>query len=248
MSDISQVAGKVKETTFLADLLQEFVARGLGSLPGRETTITLVGLLLEHHPDWKSNPPPDYEIARLLRTSPRKIRNIRDEISYRDNKRDDEWCRNELIRILQHAERLTDRKFVTFQIDDGLVRDFAQKHVRENWGIVEHGMNASVVKISGPAFVALVMAVMTEGERQGLIEAIPVEASEEVQEEGPVKSPIRLCVESFAKKAGEEAGKQSIRLAFSLLTGGLSEITNALEVVKDVFKDSAENGGDSDGI
>ena len=53
----------------------------MGSLPGRETTIAVVGLLLKHHPGWQDNPPQDYEIARLLRTSPRKIRNIRDEIS-----------------------------------------------------------------------------------------------------------------------------------------------------------------------
>ena len=51
MNDIKDVAAKVKETEFLNELLKEFVVRGLGSLPGRETTITLVGLLLKHHPD-----------------------------------------------------------------------------------------------------------------------------------------------------------------------------------------------------
>ncbi|MCY3873710.1 MAG: hypothetical protein OXF88_05400 [Rhodobacteraceae bacterium] len=165
---------------------------------------------MEHYSDWKSNPPSDYEIARLLRTSPRKIRNIRDELSYRDIKHGDKWCRNEIVRILQNAERLQEGKLISFQIDDGLVRDFAQKHVRENWGIVEHGLNSSIAKISGPAFAALVMAVMPEGERQKLIDEIQDETSAKVQEEGPVKTPTRLFVESFAKRAGEKVGKKSV--------------------------------------
>lgn len=41
MNDISDVAKEIKDTPFLAELLQEFVSRGLGSLPGRETTTTL---------------------------------------------------------------------------------------------------------------------------------------------------------------------------------------------------------------
>ena len=237
MSDIADIVEKVKETNFLADLLQEFVARGLGSLPGRETTITLVGLLLKHHPDWQNSPPRDYEIARFLRTSPRKIRNIRDEISYRDSDRDDTWCRQRLMDILKNAERLREGKFVSFQIDDGLVRDYAQKLVRENYGVFEQGLNASIVKISGPAFAALVLAIMPEDERQALIGEVLKEGQDEKQDTGQSKTPIRIFVESFAKKAGEEAGKQSTRLAFSLLTGGLSEIGNALEVVREVFND-----------
>ena len=243
MSDIVQVVAKVKDTDFLADLLQEFVVRGLGSLPGRETTITLVALLLKHHPDWQNNPPRDYEIARLLRTSPRKIRNVRDEIGYRDSARDDDWCRKQLIEILKHAERLKEGKLVTFQIDDGLVRDYTQKLVRENYGIFEQGLNASIVKISGPAFAALVLAVMPEDELQALIREFIDDGQDEDQEVGQTKTPIRLFVESFAKKAGEEAGKQSTRLAFLLLTGGLSEIGNALEVVREVFNDQLEHGG-----
>ena len=139
--------------------------------------------------------------------------------------------------ILKNAERLREGKFVSFQIDDGLVRDYAQKLVRENYGVFEQGLNASIVKISGPAFAALVLAIMPEDERQALIGEVLKEGQDEKQDTGQSKTPIRIFVESFAKKAGEEAGKQSTRLAFSLLTGGLSEIGNALEVVREVFND-----------
>ena len=235
MNDIKDVAVKVKETEFLNELLKEFVVRGLGSLPGRETTITLVGLLLKHHPDWKNNSPEDYEIARLLRTSPRKIRNIRDEIGYRDSSRDDVWCKERLVEILETAECLHDETFVSFQIDDGLVRDYTQKLVRESCGIIDYGFNKSIIKISGEKFAALVLAIMPEDKQQELIGTIPEKIREESQDDRQSKTPIQLFVDSFAIKAGEEAGKKATTLAFSVLTGGLSEISNAVEVIKGVL-------------
>ena len=237
MSDITNVAAQLKNTDFLTDLIQEFVDRGLGSLPGRETTIAVVGLLLKHHPGWQDNPPQDYEIARLLRTSPRKIRNIRDEISYRDSERDEEWCRERLIGILGRAEHLSEGKYISFQIDDGLIRDYTQKLVRENYGVVERGLNASIVKISGQAFAALVLAVMPEEKREAIINEIPEEKREERQDERKSKTAIRLFVESFATKAGEKAGEESAKLAFTVLTGGLNHIDKALEVIKEIFQD-----------
>ena len=57
MSEMSKIAADLRNTSFLEDLLGAFVDRGLGSLPGRETTIALVQLLLEHHPKWKKRPP-----------------------------------------------------------------------------------------------------------------------------------------------------------------------------------------------
>ena len=237
MRSIVDVAEKVRGTNFLAELLKEFVGRGLGSLPGRETTITLVELLLKYHPGWQQNPPRDYEVARLLRTSPRKIRNIRDEISYRDTGRDDEWCRQQLIKTLNNAERLREGKTVSFQIDDGLVRDYAQKLVRENYGVFEQGLNASIVKVSGQAFAVLVLAVMPQDKQDELIREFAEAGQSEERDVQNEKTPIRLFVESFATKAGEEAGKQSSRLAFSLLTCGLAEISNAVEIVREVFND-----------
>ena len=235
MNKITDVAEKVKETEFLNELLTQFVERGLGSLPGRETTITLVDLLLTYHPDWKNNSPEDYEIARLLRTSPRKIRNIRDELGYRDRSRDDAWCRQRLIDILNTAKRIHDETFVWFQIDDGLVRDYTQKLVRESCGIIEYGFNKSIIKISGEQFAALVLAVMPEEKQQELIGTIPEKIREENQDDRQSKTPIQLFVDSFAKQAGKEAGKKATNLAFSVLTCGLSDIGEAVKVIKGVF-------------
>ncbi len=233
--EIRDIAEQVKNTQFLNDLLEEFVIRGLGSLPGRETTIALVKLLLDHHPDWKENPPADYEIARLLRTSPRKIRNIRDEIGYRDTKRDDDWCKKQLKEEVLRAERVQDGNYVTFQIDDGLVRDYARKLVRDNYGVFESGLNTAIVKISGQAFIALALSVIPDSDKDTLLASLPKEIEDTHQDERIEKNPIRLFVESFADSAGKEAGKQTIDLAFTVLTGGTNQISKAVNMIKNLF-------------
>ena len=138
-------------------------------------------------------------------------------------------------KLLKTAECLNDETFVSFQIDDGLVRDYTQKLVRESCGIIDYGFNKSIIKISGGTFAALVLAVMPEDKQQELISTIPEKIREESQDDRQSKTPIRLFMDSFAKEAGKEAGKKATNLAFFVLTGGLSEISNAVEVIKGVL-------------
>ena len=141
-----------------------------------------------------------------------------------------------MIDILQTAERLGNGKYVTIQIDDGLVRDYAQKLVRENYGVFEQGLNATIVKFSPKSFTALVLAVMPEDEQQKLIEAIPEEVRQKCQDERQSKTPIRLFIEGFSESAGQEAGKQFAKLPFTILTGGLNNIDEALGIIKETIQ------------
>lgn len=75
---------------------------------------------------------------------------------------------------------------------------------------------------------------MPEDKQQELIGTIPENIREKSQDDRQSKTPIRLFMDSFAIKAGEEAGKKATKLAFSVLTGGLSEISDAVEVIRSV--------------
>lgn len=230
---IRGITTDLKETDFLFNFIEEFIHRDLGRLPGRETLIAIIRLLLESHPTWKANPPSDYELARLFRISNRKLRNIRDEISYRDNKHDDEWCKVQLKICLEKAEKISDGGFVIFQINDALVRDYAQRLVQTNYGFFEQGFRSDVIKLSGNTFAALTISLLPEATKNKLLQSINVKKSND----NPLgKTIIRLFLENFAESAGSEAGKLTVRLGFSILSGGLSEISNALSIVKSLPK------------
>lgn len=226
---LQDLSAKLSETGFLQDLLSEFVIRGLGSLPGRETTISIVRLLLKHNPEWTGKPPKDYELARLLRTSPRKIRNIRDELAYRDESRTESELKQELKQLLKKAEKLNDGTFVAFQIDDGLLRDFAADLVRQNAGIIESGINGKVVKLSGKTFLALTISILGSD----CADKIQEELKDQIQITQSEHSFSRIFFESLVKSAGDEIGRKGVSIGFSLLSGGLSD---AIVVIKGLLQ------------
>ena len=220
--NIDNLANNLRDTNFTRDLLDRFIERGLGSLPGRETTIALVDLLLQHHPDWRDTPPAEYEIARLLRTSPRKIRNILDELSYRDHTKTDDWCRDRLREILLNSEAVDDQTYLTVQIDDGLVRDFATKTVRKLNGVIEHGFNSSLVRLTPKMFLTLAVEVLDQSDLQ----LFKTELTQHglLRGQSPDYDDIkRIFLKSLAEGAGKEAGTKIVGIGFGLLTGGISE-------------------------
>jgi len=78
------------------------------------------------------------------------------------------------------------------------------------------------------------LSVIPDTEAKALLKALP-HKKEHIE-----KSPIRIFVESFARSAGKGAGKQSIDLAFTVLTGGANHIPNAIDIVKDIVKKSLQ--------
>lgn len=228
MIDLKSIVEELRKTNFLYDLLETLIERGLGTLPARETALTFVDLLLKYNPEWKNRPPEDYELARLLKTSPRKIRTIRDDLAYRDTSKDDNWCREKLSSLLLNAERIKEGEYVSFEIDDGLLREYAKKQVRDHYGVFDTGINNSVVKISGNSFLILATSLLEDDARNKLIASIP--------QKDAGKSSVKKFIENFMQAAGNQAGKKTVDLGFTILTGGLSDVIPAIEMVTSIFK------------
>jgi len=235
VDNLESIAASLKETDFLKQLLATLVERGLGTLPARETALTFIDLLFKHHPEWKTSPPGDYELARILKTSPKRIRSIRDDLSYRDDKKSEDWCKKSLAEILRSAERVKEGDYIVFQVDDGLLRDYAQKLVRKNEGIFEAGFVSSTIKISGKSFIGLALLLLDDDAREKVLASIPEDKKNEVKESSKTNNPLRVFVESFVKGAGAQAGKKAVDLGFTLMTGGLSDVSSAIEVIKGFF-------------
>ncbi|EBA04044.1 hypothetical protein RB2150_06073 [Rhodobacterales bacterium HTCC2150] len=233
---LEETSKELNATNFNQDLLSIFIRNGFGALPKREIELTLLELLMKHAPNTVGSSPAIYSLARNLRLSPKRLQGLLDEIAYRDEAKTDDWCIAQLKSALQKAEKIQSGGAIQFQIDDGLVRDFAVAQVRAGYGIVDHSFNSAIIKLTGDKFAALAIELMDAGDQKKLMAQIPKPDQTKEQDKQETKSPIRLFVDAFATKAGETAGKKSVDLGFAIITGGFSE-------AKDVF-DKFIGGGE----
>lgn len=228
----SDITSLIHTEAFCREFFTVFVRNGYGSLPKREIDLLVLRLMIAHWRDGADSFRQTYDLARRLKLSPRRLRSMLDELAYRDDAKNDEWCRQQLKTALKSAEKIKDETWVHLQIDDGLVRDFATAKVREQFGIVDTSFNSAIIKLSGEKFVALVLSVVDQDIQRSVLTSIETVSSNVEADQQKSKNPIRLFVDAFAESAGEEAGKKSVSLGFTLLSGGLSDISS---IVKSVF-------------
>lgn len=68
--------------SFTREFLEKYTAVGFGALSKREVDLLLIQLLQKHLPGFQNMT--DFDAALRLRTTKRKIRGLRDEVSFRD--------------------------------------------------------------------------------------------------------------------------------------------------------------------
>lgn len=234
----ADLAAKLKHTDFIEKLLAGYINQGFGQMPARQMQLLLLELLTKEIPDWKRNPPV-WDMSRKLRISPKRLRGLLDDIAYMDTEKTDDWCATELQKILSNDHELVaDGKAIRVQIDDGLVRDYAISQVRERFGLVEFGMNSSIIELSGEKFAMLAISLLDENDAAKLIESIG-----QIDEGTPKdRAAYKLFIDEFTKAAGKEAGTKLTRLALAAVTFGATE---AIDLVnKAMLNNGEETGGE----
>lgn len=138
---------------------------------------------------------------------------------------DEETLKAHLRELLKTGERIKDGNYVAIEIDDGLVRAYARQLSRANMGIVEQGNAGSIIKLSGQQYATLCLALFEENDVQQLMDAVDELTDEPSQAPAVVgKTLAAKAVERFVLAGSDRAGQRSVDLAFTVLTGGLSEL------------------------
>ncbi|MFC4726515.1 hypothetical protein AB6B38_14645 (plasmid) [Glycocaulis abyssi] len=120
---------------FAKAFVEQYIAVGFGVLTKREIDLLVLKLLHKHAEDF--NHLTDFDVARKLRTTKRKIRSLRDELSFREAGEDVELSK-QLRKVLKHAEVLkSDNSMVMVQIDDAVLRGYAERVLRSQFAIVD---------------------------------------------------------------------------------------------------------------
>lgn len=225
----SDLAAKLKETDFIEELLNGYISQGFGQMPARQMQLLILELLTKKISDWERNPPV-WDMSRKLRISPKRLRGLLDDIAYMDTEKTDDWCAAELKKILtEDHEKVANGKAIRVQVDDGLVRDYAISQVRKRFGLVEFGMNSSIIELSSEKFAMLAISLLEEEEAATLIESI-----DQINKDTPKdRAAYKLFIDEFAKASGKEAGTKLTKLALAVLTLGATE---AIDFVNGVLK------------
>ena len=216
---------------FTNEFLNRYTSVGFGALSKREVDLMLLQLLQNHLPDFKDKT--DFDAAIMLKTTKRKIRGLRDEISFREG-HDDENLDARLKEILLKAEVIADNQnMVMVQIDDAVLRGYAEKIVRSEFGIVDSSFNSSIMKLSGEKFLLLAYSVLDESERVEADKAIAKLGNSSDAKSDKKKSAFVQFKDGFIFGAGSRSGQLCVSGALALLTNGASLLLDGIEPVKE---------------
>lgn len=217
---------------FANAFLKRYTNVGFGALPKREVDLMLLQLLQVHLPGFKEKS--DFDTAIFLKTTKRKVRGLRDEISFREGHVEGDLS-GRLRDVLKTAEMLKDSEsMVMVQIDDAVLRGFAEKIIRSKFGVVDSSFNSQILKISPEKYLLLACELLNEDERN-VAEAAILEiynTQGETPEAG--KSLFQLFNEGIVIGVGQTTGRLLASGAIALLTNGASLFLEGAEPVRQV--------------
>ncbi|WP_171208845.1 MULTISPECIES: hypothetical protein [unclassified Ruegeria] len=216
---------------FARDFLDRYTAVGFGALSKREVDLLLIQLLQKHLSGFHAKS--DFDAALMLRTTKRKIRGLRDEVSFREARSED-YLNSSLRAELKRAEVLpSDHGMVKIQLDDAVLRGYAEKLVRSEFGIVDGSFNSAILQLSGEKYLLLCLSVLSAEEREQAQQALAEIQPPEPQAGEQGKTLFTQFKEAFVAGAGQQAGKLCVSGAMALATGGASVILETTEPLKD---------------
>jgi hypothetical protein len=162
-------------------------------------------------------------LAAKLRVSQRKARALLDELELRQPVRDpavlDRALRDEVLFPYLRARRLSLSKQsdrIEFHIDRLVLRERFRQIVREQYGLVERGLDGTLLSVEPEVFITVVLELT--GVKP---DSLPVKTSSAPSDRQV--SVFRLFAEEFAKSAGKTAGSRAVEWAERLMTAGLSD-------------------------
>jgi hypothetical protein len=224
--------------SFAREFLEKYTAVGFGALSKREIDLLLIQLLQKHLQGFQDMS--DFDAALTLRTTKRKIRGLRDEVSFREA-RDEDYLNINLRSELKRAEVLpSEHGTVKIQLDDAVLRGYAEKIVRSEFGIVDSSFNSAILQLSGEKYLLLCLTVLTPDERAQAERALGEFYPDQPRLEGQHGNLFAQIRRAFVVGAGEQAGKLCVSGAMALVTGGASIFLESAEPLTDAGRGIGE--------
>lgn len=213
---------------FAGGFLESYLKEGFASLPKREIDLLILKLLLKNKAAWKVARPTAFELAKQLKVKRGRVLSMLDELSYRQA--DENEALAKLVDILTSIDPVSAAGHqVKFQVEDGFVRECAKEIIRDDYGVVDTSFDSTIVTLSSDKFFFLASKLVDTKKQERLKKDLEKYAGSI----GPSseESIAKVFARNFVAGAGKEAGTRAVRLGFTLLTGGLSDVSDAVAAV-----------------
>lgn len=192
---------------FGAEFLHEFLSRGYGNYGKRDTDVLVFHLLKVGEVFHGKS---QYEVARLLRTTPAKIRSlVYDEaLRFPENQDlpDAERIRKKLGLYFQSPLIRFDKKGekIYLQIDDPILLDDLRGLAKRKNQLIDGSFSTDVATLSPDAFISILEEILPEEEKKELIK----KAEGLSKEKDPLsfKEVMQSIITKARDKGIEEAG------------------------------------------
>lgn len=222
---IGSLTASTPEHAKLLDVfLRNYCTPCFGGLAKREVDLLVFRLLIQAKQiDLESS---QQSISRFLRIPISKVKSLIYETQLRDDRCDENWFRNEVLKVLQTA-RLSVSKtgaYIKLEIDNPMLRKELESKVKQLNGFADYSFNSDILKIDFEIYGFLIKKIVTDPSEQLKLEKALRTA---INAKGTELLNWKDLVNEFLKTAAKETGEQVIDLTFGYLSGGASMFINS---------------------
>ena len=208
---------------FYDEFLKEYLSRGFGNMPKRDIDV-LIFHLFEKNGVFvgKTN----FEIARILRTTPNKIKSLKYESVLRFNGVDinnQNFLKERFSFYLNNKPPLEfDETYLKLQIEDPVLLDNLKAICKENGIITDGSFNGEILKVDESSFINLLEKIQFENDKKGLKSF-----------KSNYKTPYENILRKVWTNAKEEGTKKGMNMlssaAYNLLANNGEQIISLIQ-------------------
>ena len=207
------------------DFYKEYISRGFGNMPKREIDVMIFHLMEKNGVfNGKSN----FQIARILRTTPTKVKSLKYESVLRFMNEDiqsSEFLKKRLANYFSNKPPLEfDDSYLKLQIEDPVLLDSLKALCKDEGVLTDGSFNKEILKVNQKDFSNLLEKIAFEGSKEKLAEF-------KKKHNTPFKDVVKHIWKS-AKDVGSKEGLKALASnTYCLIQDSSEQITEIIKTM-----------------
>jgi len=213
---------------FTEDLFKEILLKGFGTMSKKDIDILLMHLLFKDKQF--SSDEDHYTIAKILKTTPAKVRNLIYDMQLRyDN--EELNIQEILLTMLLNKKYIVDGNFIILEIRNPQYKDLFEYEVRNVGGFSDGSFNNNIIKLKKEAFEKLFNSFFDGFDLEKIKKELSKKELEELKSINPKDSGefIFSLLKIFGESTAKQLGKETAKILPDIITGGF---TNGIKFIK----------------